>query len=131
MFSVPSLIISDCPSLVRTEGVVQQIHGVLVELYFPEDYECHAECKEVISLRTPDIFLPQVQQTSICVGALYPGMLASKVTEAIYSILTGQRYNLASVLNTDASVWVRSHLDMMPLTRKSMTNYPNTRLLDV
>lgn len=107
----------DCPTLVKSEGAVRRTRGVMLELFFPEDYQCHAAGKEVITLLTEDIFLPQVRSSCICVGALYPGMVASRVTEAVYSILTGQRFNLASVLNTEAAAWVRTHLDEMPLTR--------------
>jgi hypothetical protein len=114
----------DCPTMVREQGAVTQHMGFDVLIRFPRDYLRSVPSPAlVVALLSPrNAFHPNVAPPFICVGNIAPGTSLCELIYQIFEIMTFQKLtpNEHDALNKEACSWARNHMDLFPLTSRSL-----------
>jgi hypothetical protein len=114
----------DCPTMVWERGVATQQMGFDVLIRFPADYlRSVPNPAFVVALLSPqNAYHPNIAPPFMCVGRIAPGTSLCELLYQVYEILTFHKLtpNEHDALNKDACSWARNHMDLFPLTSRSL-----------
>ena len=114
----------DCPTMVQAQGAIMQHTGFDVLIQFPLDYlRSVPNPAGVVALLSPqNAYHPNVAPPFCCVGDIAPGTSLIELIYQIYEIMSFQKLTPSehNALNSDACSWARDHMDLFPLTSRSL-----------
>ena len=106
------------------KGIVRRRSGAIVEAeqfdvgvsFMPNHLRGPVDSFATLTWLAPlTIFHPNIACPFICAGRMTPGIDLQAIAFQVYELITYQRFATADCLNLEASEWVRTHLDRLPV----------------
>lgn len=115
-----------CRGLVRSgDGKIRTANLFAVGIYFPPDYQRHANVFEVLTWLGPrSIWHPNVHPRTphICIGWLNPGTSLKDILYQCFDVITYNKYRTVEIdaLNHEACAWARRNRSRFPIDRRPL-----------
>jgi hypothetical protein len=111
-----------CKGLVcGPEGTITEASEFLIGISFLRDHLRRVDPTRILTFLDPvQIWHPNIQPPSICVGAIVPGVGLVDLLYQCFEILTYRNVAFHDALNVHAAQWARNHMHLLPIDRRPL-----------